>query len=284
MNEKINNRFVKHENNSEVTEEIFGERAKKSLGQNFLTSKRIVERIAMEGKVNEKDTVLEIGPGKGILTEALLAKAKKVFAVEKDDGLFDFLNEKFSKEIEEGKLELIHSDVLDFDFNTKLKSSSYKLIANIPYNITGEIIRKFLSETPQPSSMTLLVQKEVAERIVARDGKESILSLSVKVFGTPRLGFKISRGQFTPAPNVDSMVISVDNIKNPFSDKKEEEIFFSVVKAGFAHKRKFLIRNLEKVSDKKTLEGIFSSEKIPSSARSEDLKLENWINIAKNLK
>ena len=120
---------------------------KKSLGQNFLTSKRIVERIVMEGRVTEKDTVLEIGPGKGILTEALLDKAKKVFAVEKDDGLFEFLNEKFAEEIKIGRLELIHSDVLDLNLATShypLTTGNYKVIANIPYNITGEIIRKFL--------------------------------------------------------------------------------------------------------------------------------------------
>ena len=258
--------------------------AKKSLGQNFLTSKRIVERIAMEGKMSREDTVLEIGPGKGILTEALIARAKKVFAVEKDDNLFEFLNEKFANEIQEGRFELIHSDVLDINlFDYRLQTTNYKLIANIPYNITGEIIRKFLSETPQPSSMTLLVQKEVAERIMARDGKESILSLSVKVFGTPRLGFKISRGQFNPPPNVDSMVISVDNIKNNFKDKKEEEKFFEVVKAGFAHKRKFLIRNLEKVAAKEKLAEIFASAKISASSRSEDLKLEDWLNISKKI-
>ena len=259
--------------------------AKKSLGQNFLTSKRIVERIVMEGRVTETDTVLEIGPGKGILTEALLDKAKKVFAVEKDDNLFEFLNEKFAEEIKIGKLELIHSDILDLNLIThysSLTTGNYKVIANIPYNITGEIIRKFLSTKPEPSSMTLLVQKEVAERIVARDKKESILSLSVKAFGTPRLGFKISRGQFNPPPNVDSMVISVDDIKNPFKNSEEKK-FFEVVKAGFAHKRKFLIRNLEKVSTKEKLDEIFSSEKISSSARSEDLKLENWINISKKI-
>ena len=114
------------------------------------------------------------------------------------------------------------------------------------------------------------------------DKKESILSLSVKAFGTPRLGFKISRGQFNPPPNVDSMVISVDDIKNPFKNSEEKK-FFEVVKAGFAHKRKFLIRNLEKVSTKEKLDEIFSSEKISSSARSEDLKLENWINISKKI-
>ena len=252
---------------------------KKSLGQNFLSSKRIVGRIVMEGRVSETDTVLEIGPGKGILTEALLAKAKKVLAVEKDDGLFEFLNEKFSK------LEILHGDILDFDFTSKLENQKYKLIANIPYNITGEIIRKFLSSSIQPSSMTLLVQKEVAQRIAAKDEKESILSLSVKIYGIPRLGFKISRGQFTPPPNVDSMVISIDNIsKEKFINAKiKEEKFFEVVKAGFAHKRKFLIRNLDEISTKEKLGEIFALAKISPLTRAESLKLEDWIILTKEI-
>ena len=133
--------------------------------------------------------------------------------------------------------------------------------------------------------MTLLLQKEVAERITARDGKESILSLSVKAFGTPRLGFKISRGQFNPPPNVDSMVISIDNISDKIfaGSKEKENKFFKVVKAGFAHKRKFLIRNLEKIGTREKLEEIFNILKISSSSRSEDLKLEDWINISKKI-
>ncbi len=192
--------------------------AKKSLGQNFLSSKKIVERIVMEAKVSKEDCVLEIGPGKGILTEALLEKVKKVIAVEKDDFLFEFLKEKFAKEIKVKKLEIIHEDIVDFD-QEKIKKP-YKLVANIPYNITGEILRKFLSGKNKPESMTVLVQKEVAERIFARDGKESLLSISVKIFGTPRLGFVISRGQFNPVPNVDSRVLSIDNI-NEVSKKFE---------------------------------------------------------------
>ncbi|MFA6463753.1 MAG: 16S rRNA (adenine(1518)-N(6)/adenine(1519)-N(6))-dimethyltransferase RsmA [Candidatus Paceibacterota bacterium] len=314
MNRKINKSLRKQRNNSENSEEIFGgqacpplteptgdgRRAKKSLGQNFLTSKRIVERIVMEGRVTETDTVLEIGPGKGILTEALLAKAKKVLAVEKDDSLFEFLKEKFSKEIKQDKLELIHSDILTLNFtNLELRTGDYKVIANIPYNITGEIIRKFLSSNIQPASMTLLVQKEVAERIAAKDGKESILSLSVKVYGTPRLGFKISRGQFTPAPNVDSMVISIDNISKenfacppltePTGDgrreegKIKEEKFFEVVKLGFAHKRKLLIRNLDGIASKEKLAEIFAEAKISALTRAETLKLKDWLYISKKL-
>src|SRR3989344_3189802 len=156
-------------------------RAKKSLGQNFLTSHAVAQDIIAAAHITPDDVVLEIGPGKGFLTEGLLQKAKKVIAVEKDGRMVEYLKDKFREEIRNGKLELIHQDILSFDpAGCGLRVTGYKLIANIPYYITGEILRTFLSGDTQPSLMVLMVQKEVAERIVARDGKESILSMSVK--------------------------------------------------------------------------------------------------------
>src|SRR6185312_3875994 len=140
------------------------------------------------------DVVLEIGPGRGVLTEKMLAQAKRVIAVEKDDELFVVLQEKFKKEIRNKELELVHADILDY-----LPEGNYKLIANIPYNITGAILEKFLSEEHQPSLAVLLVQKEVAQRIVARDDKESILSISVKVYGEPKYIDTVKAGSFNPA-------------------------------------------------------------------------------------
>ena len=145
-------------------------KAKKSLGQNFLKSEPALNMMCEAGEVSDKDTVLEIGPGKGALTKKLLEKAKRVIAVEKDHELFEFLQEKFVDEIKNGKLELINGDILEFDPTTYylLLTTSYKLIANIPYNITGAIFKKFLSSSFQPEKMVLLVQKEVADRVVAR--------------------------------------------------------------------------------------------------------------------
>ena len=139
-------------------------RAKKSLGQHFLKSERAISKIVEAGDLVPDDAVLEIGPGEGVLTEKLLAVGCKVIAVEKDDALFEFLKEKFYKEIKAGKLELVHDDILNF----KLKIEHYKLIANIPYNITGAILKKFLGAKNQPKTMALLVQKEVAKRIIRR--------------------------------------------------------------------------------------------------------------------
>ena len=200
--------------------------AKKSLGQHFLKSQKAIETMVKTSGAQTGDLVLEIGPGMGVLTEALLQAGASVVAVEKDDLLIPVLEEKFEKEIKSGQLKLIHDDILNFDVSKVPFGGSelprgtldtYKLVANIPYYITGQIIRIFLEAENQPESMTLLVQKEVAERIVARDEKESLLSLSVKAYGTPKYVEKVPRGAFAPAPNVDSAIIHISNIsKNNF--------------------------------------------------------------------
>ncbi len=159
--------------------------AKKSLGQNFLKSKRALSEIISAGEVNHDDLVLEIGPGQGALTEKILETGAKVIAVEKDDRLISLLNEKFIKETNSGQFTLIHGDILDLDL-AFLKNSEFKLIANIPYYITGLIFRKFLEGNIQPSKIVIMVQKEIADRIIARDGKESLLSISVKAYGQPK--------------------------------------------------------------------------------------------------
>jgi 16S rRNA A1518/A1519 N6-dimethyltransferase RsmA/KsgA/DIM1 with predicted DNA glycosylase/AP lyase activity len=172
-------------------------RAKKSLGQHFLRSMSAVRSIVEAGLVTPVDTVLEIGPGEGVLTEALLATGAHIVAVEKDRDLIPILTERFAVELENGQLTLIEADILDFDpLAHKLEAGKYKLVANIPYYITGAIFEKFLSEKNSPITMVVLIQKEVATRIVARDNKESILSISVKAFGTPKLTAKVPASAF----------------------------------------------------------------------------------------
>ncbi len=256
-------------------------RAKKSLGQNFLMHARIAERIADAAGFAKDATVLEIGPGTGMLTRPLLARAKKVIAVEADHELVAKLQEIFSKEIGEGKLELVYGDVRNFDPSSI--QNPYALVANIPYYITGEIIRMFLSASRKPSSMTLLVQKEVAERI-ARAKKESLLSLSVKAYGTPKYQFTVPRGAFLPAPSVDSAVLSIFDIRSgAFSSAGEEKRFFELLHAGFAHKRKLLVRNLEAVAPHGKVREAFQDAGIPEKARAEDLSLDSWRKLAKIL-
>jgi 16S rRNA (adenine1518-N6/adenine1519-N6)-dimethyltransferase len=203
--------------------------AKKSLGQNFLISPRIVSAIVGAGDLKAGETVLEVGPGKGTLTKALLEAGVNVKAIEKDNRLIPILSETFKKEIENKKLELVHGDVMEMDVDSLGFQTSYKVIANIPYYITGVLIRNLLSAKIKPELCVLMVQKEVADRIISRDGKESILSLSIKAYAKPSIIMNVSRGNFFPIPNVDSAVIKLSNIKNPFTDTREEERFFEII-------------------------------------------------------
>ncbi len=254
--------------------------AKKSLGQNFLISPRIVDSIVMAGELAVGDLVIEIGPGKGALTEKLLAAGVKVKAIEKDHRLIPVLSERFAAEIRSGRLELIHADVLEMSVTDLGIDAAYKVIANIPYYITGALIRNFLSTETKPELMVLMVQKEVANRVIARDGKESILSLSVKAFARPELIVNVSRGNFFPIPNVDSAVIRLTNIQDPFKDKAAEERFFGIVKAGFAQKRKKLSSNLSSVMTKEDIAERFKKLNLDENTRAEDISLKDWIALA----
>ncbi len=260
-------------------------RAKKSLGQNFLTSKAVLRDIISASDISDTDVVLEIGPGKGFLTSEILQRSARVVAVEKDDVLVEFLKEKFENEIKTKKLILINEDILDFQPEKyKLENSKYKLIANIPYYLTGQIFRIFLESNFQPSKIVLMVQKEVAERVVARDGKESILSVSVKAYGVPHYIKKVSAKYFSPKPKVDSAVILIDKIsKKFFSDSLKEQDFFKLIKTGFAFKRKVLLNNLSKTYEKQKVVEVFDVCGIPQKERAEKLEIKDWVCLLKNL-
>lgn len=255
--------------------------AKKSLGQNFLMHARIAERIVMEAKVPAGQLVLEIGPGTGMLTKALLAAGYPVLAVEADSSLIPGLGERFAAELGEERLTLVSQDIRRFSASSI--DGDYALVANIPYYLTGEILRKFLTETHKPTSLTVLVQKEVASRI-ARDAKESLLSLSVKAYGTPEYCFTVPRGAFMPAPNVDSAVLAVRDIaRGAFPSPRDEEAFFKALHAGFAHKRKQLGRNLGEVFGTDAALKALAAAAILPSARAEDIMLPAWRALARAL-
>lgn len=296
-------------------------RAKKALGQNFLKSETALRKIVEAGEIKKSDVILEIGPGKGALTEKLLERMSAlsegsprsgrsgfVIAVEKDRELFESLKIKFEKEISSGQLKLINYDILDFDLSYELLAKSYKIIANIPYNITGAILKKFLAAKNQPALMVLMVQHEVAKRIMGanptsprlRRAKESILSISVKAYGEPKMIMKVEARYFSPSPKVDSAVIAIKNISRklftspqPSPCKGEggettvqgknlnnqtfEEKFWEIVKAGFAHKRKKLSSNLKSLktsSQEQFLRGL-------GDKRAEDLTLADWLTLAR---
>ncbi len=259
-------------------------KAKKSLGQNFLKSKTALLAMIKAGEIISDDIVLEIGPGQGALTEKILETGAKVIAVEKDDRLIEVLDEKFAESVKNSQFTLIHGDILELDLNKMgLKNGNFKLIANIPYYITGLIFRKFLSGDIQPKKLVIMVQKEIADRIVARDGKESLLSLSVKAYGDVKKIMKVEKENFSPKPKVDSAILLINDISKDFFNEINEEKFFDIIKTGFAHKRKMLVANLKEKFGQNDLQKIFQHLKIPEKSRSENLKLEDWKILTKNL-
>ncbi|MFA7216520.1 MAG: 16S rRNA (adenine(1518)-N(6)/adenine(1519)-N(6))-dimethyltransferase RsmA [Candidatus Paceibacterota bacterium] len=255
---------------------------KKSLGQNFLISPYPVSDIIKTSNIKKGDVVLEIGPGKGILTSSLLLAGAVVFCVEKDRELIPFLKEKFKKEIKQKRLNILEGDILLFDIEKTLKED-YKLIANIPYYITGQIIRKFLETKNKPKDIVLLVQKEVAERIVAKDKKESLLSISVKFYGKPFYIRTVSKGSFLPKPKVDSAILHIKDIDSSKSKDLDSEKFFEILHLGFAHKRKQLLPNLARVFSKEKALQAFSEINLNPKTRPENLLLEDWINLSRKL-
>ncbi|MEK7584929.1 MAG: 16S rRNA (adenine(1518)-N(6)/adenine(1519)-N(6))-dimethyltransferase RsmA [Patescibacteria group bacterium] len=262
-----------------------GFRAKKSLGQNWLTNPAPLARMIEAARLAAGETVLEVGPGTGSLTAALLATGAKVVAVEKDDRLISLLQNKFAPEIKSGQLTLIHKDILDFlktpdaSVGTPTLRRGYKLIANLPYYITGQLLRQVLTSTHQPSLVVVMLQKEVAERIVSKNNKESLLSISVKIYGEPKYVATVRAGNFQPVPKVDSAILLIDQInKNKFVEAKvSEEKVFQILKQGFGSKRKMLKNNLG------VEEEVLTLCTLDSKVRAEDLKLEDWLCLSKNI-
>lgn len=254
---------------------------KKSLGQHFLHNPYYLGVVADAANIQQGDKVLEIGPGEGVLTAVLLARGADVVVVEKDTRLIPLLQEKFAQEIKHKQLTIVEGDALEFDVPKHLtnKKSVYKVVGNIPYYITGALLRKYLTDEAQPTTLVFLIQKEVAERI-ARSRKESLLSLSVKAYGTPAYTKTVPRGAFNPPPAVDSAILLVSNIsRKNFKNKKHEEQFFTLLHAGFAQKRKLLKRNVEGVLGSK-VENALQDAGIPLNARAEDVPLAQWLALA----
>lgn len=262
------------------------------LGQNFLHNLEIAEKIVDLARIESDDFVLEIGPGKGILTERLVKKVKQVVAVEIDGKLVQHLKDRFK---DAGNLEIVNDDILNINLenilpHTNLQSTfslrerglggkGYKVIANIPYYITSKIIRKFLENSNQPQEMILMVQKEVAERIVAHPGKMSLLSVSVKYYARPKILLEVDRNNFTPVPEVDSAVISIKP-ERKFSQEKDMK-FFRLVKIGFSAKRKTLLNNLSngfQVSKDDVL-GTLKELGFSKNTRAQELSVEDWMKL-----
>lgn len=251
--------------------------AKKSLGQHFLNNVRVPKLMADAANLHEGDVVIEIGPGTGVLTRELLARGVHVIAIEIDDRAIAALKETYTDEIAARKLVISKSDIVHTDLTSLgVADGAYKVVANIPYYLSGKLFRIFLETSIQPSCIVFLVQKEVALRI-ARDTKESLLSLSVKAFGMPRYIKTITRGNFTPAPKVDSAIIAISHISRVNFKNVSESRFFELIHAGFASKRKQLLGNLSRIAEKTTVMDALSTLGMRQDVRAEDIPLEKWL-------
>ncbi len=252
---------------------------KKSLGQHWLFDDASLNAMIAAGNVEPGDTVLEVGPGLGTLTKKLCQVAEKVIAVELDDSLAASLADK----IKSDNLEVVHQSILDFDYSSLPKG--YKVIANIPYYLTSNLLRKLLEAENKPANIALLIQKEVAERVVAQPGKMSILSVSVQYYADAELCEEVPAKLFTPPPKVDSQIIKITPRAQPlFSDVSEKD-FFKVVRAGFSEKRKKLRSSLSgglQIS-KDQADEILKKAEISPDARAQELTLDDWHKICQHI-
>jgi 16S rRNA (adenine1518-N6/adenine1519-N6)-dimethyltransferase len=259
----------------------------KSKGQNFLINKSVLGKIVKAADLREKDYILEIGPGSGILTKELVQKAKKVLAVELDKRLVYFLKQKFKGQ---KNLEILQADILKIK-NSELykklvgRKGDYKIVANLPYNITGAFLRKFLVFTPKPKEMVLLLQKEVAQRILAEPGKMNLLSLSVQLYSKAELVDYVGRENFYPVPEVDSAIIKFSLKKEQPIEGKGEKKFWQMVKIGFSSKRKQLQNNLAAGLNlnKDKIKDMLKLANLRPDCRPQDLSLEQWLSLYKML-
>lgn len=269
------------------------------LGQHLLTSRDIARAVVAAGDVRPGDTVLEVGPGKGMLTRELLDAGAKVVAIEKDREMVATLRETFTTHIAEDTLTLVEDDARTIlNAQCSMLNAPYKVIANIPYYITGELLRLFLTAPVQPSAVALLVQKEVAERIAGNGKrgkgkvKESLLSLSVKVYGAPRYVRTVKAGSFNPPPSVDSAILAITNISRKcFASgggdaSSREKTFFELLHVGFGQKRKTLLGNLKRgwsAVGAARLEKMWEEFGLAKDVRAEDVPLEKWLELASKL-
>ena len=258
-----------------------GQRPVKGLGQNFLVSQRVLRKIIEAAELSSNDTVLEIGPGLGILTQELAGRVKKVIAVEKDKKMVEILKENL-KELK--NIEIIEGDILKIK-NLKLKIKNYKVVANLPYYITSPTIRLFLEQVEaRPLLMVLMVQKEVGQRITAKPPKMNLLAVAVQFYAKAEIADYVSKNCFWPKPKVDSAIIKITP-KTISTRPGLIDSFFKVVKAGFTQPRKQILNNLANglKLNKEEAKNWLLENKISPRQRPETLTIENWLILAKTL-
>ncbi len=253
---------------------------KKSLGQNFLFDPNVLARIVEIAEVTEYDSVLEVGPGLGHLTKHLAEAAGEVTAVELDNRFIPILNQELALY---PNVSIIHGDILDQNPNT-LFEGPYKVVANVPYYITGAILRHLLSAQNKPTCMVLTVQKEVAERVTAVPPKMSLLAVSVQYYGHAQLATTLKAGAFWPRPGIDSAVLRIDLHPHPLLPPQQEKQFFTLVKVGFSQKRKQLQKNLRQLGiSREQIDAALDNAGIDGRRRAETLTIAEWQSLQRAL-
>ena len=270
-------------------------------GQNFLIDEFVMQDIVDAAEISKNDLVLEIGPGIGNLTELLCQRAGFVLSVEKDPKFFPILKALKKEHRENFRFEI--ADALEFDYmqafssqqlafsqtdsgglaeGYPLNAKSYKVVANIPYYITGKILQMFMTAKHKPTTITILTQKEVARNLSAQPGSLSILAISVQLYGEPKLMQVVPAKSFYPAPKVDSAIIQIKLFNEPRYAIPDEKKFFSIVKACFSGKRKQIHNTLKNNLhlDEETVKKILTEANINPVARPQELSIEEWISLS----
>lgn len=266
----------------------YGITANKKLGQNFLISDEAVNGIIEASNISKEDLVIEIGPGLGTLTKPLLENAGKVIAIELDDRMLEILEDRFKLY---SNFEVLNQDVLKVDLkklikeNKKGKIRNVKIVANLPYYITTPIVMKLLEDRLDIESITVMVQKEVAQRLTAKSGEKfsGAITYAINYYTNPKSVLEVDKTSFIPEPEVDSTVIKLDVLKTPAVEVEDEELMFKVIKAAFMQKRKTLLNGLSNSNlfgTKEEIEKVLNKLNINPGIRGEKLSLQDYANIA----
>lgn len=254
---------------------------KKRLGQNFLNEITVIEKLIAAAKIMPGETILEIGPGTGNLTTQLAKTGKPVIAVEKDREMIAILEKQFANTT---NIKLVEGDALTFDESAV--TPPYKIAANLPFYMASPLIRKFLESKNPPVSMTVIVQKEVAQRACAKPPKMNLLAASVQFYAAPKIISYISRGAFWPAPNVDCAILQIDLFVKEGEEYSQESVacFFKIMKSGFSQPRKQLAGNISHGLNigKEEARQFLTKNKIDPKQRPETLSIKDWIRLAQN--
>ncbi|MBR6034351.1 MAG: 16S rRNA (adenine(1518)-N(6)/adenine(1519)-N(6))-dimethyltransferase RsmA [Clostridia bacterium] len=266
--------------------------ANKKLGQNFLINEEIIEDIVSKSEVSKDDLIIEIGPGLGSLTEALLKKAGRVVCVELDQNMIEILNKRFNNT---SNFEIIHNDILKVDLNSLIseRKKQYglvkaKVVANLPYYITTPIIMKLLEEKLDITSITVMVQKEVAQRLTAVPGDEftGAITYTINYYSVPSTIIDVPKENFMPVPEVDSSVIQLKILKEPSVSVEDENLFFEIIKCAFMQKRKTIINSLtnSKLVEKEKIKLALEKMGLDDKIRAEKLTIEQFARLTSLIK